>query len=165
VQTAFAIIEARVIRQNKEPAMQTIPRLGVRAPQAAAALDVSEATFRRWVKAGRFPEPHYIGKIAIWPWSAIERGFAAIAAEADAAAVQARERQSQLAGLVSAEVRAAKRAAAKVGLTLKQQPRPNRREPSRWSLIDGAGAVVASDLTAAEARERCKRLVAVAEAA
>jgi predicted DNA-binding transcriptional regulator AlpA len=48
--------------------------------QAAALLDVSRSTFRRYVAAGLLPQPVRIGSATRWRWADIEAAIAALGA-------------------------------------------------------------------------------------
>lgn len=56
--------------REKILAAAAVVRLG--AKELEARLGVNRSTFYRWYKAGRFPEPHFIGDRRMWFLSEVE---------------------------------------------------------------------------------------------
>lgn len=57
--------EAKAARRRSALPEGAWPRL-MRAPRAAAYLDIAVNTFFAWVKAGQMPQPKRVGRIVLW---------------------------------------------------------------------------------------------------
>jgi predicted DNA-binding transcriptional regulator AlpA len=57
------------------------PRRGLRRPEAAAYIGVSESKFDELVRAGRMPEPLKLGTCAIWDLRRLDLAFDALSGD------------------------------------------------------------------------------------
>jgi predicted DNA-binding transcriptional regulator AlpA len=59
------------------------PRRGLRLPEAAAYVGVSETKFKAMVKAKTMPEPFKIGGVTLWDLWKIDQAFDALSNQGD----------------------------------------------------------------------------------